>query len=63
GVVAVSAELTKRGEITQVGGAPYLHTLPEAVPVAINGPYYAAIVADLAAKRRGPRRSRRSTAR
>ncbi|RCV53492.1 replicative DNA helicase [Marinitenerispora sediminis] len=52
GVVAVSAELTKRGEITQVGGAPYLHTLTEAVPVAINGPYYAAIVADLAAKRR-----------
>ena len=25
--VTVAAELTKRGEISRIGGAPYLHTL------------------------------------
>ncbi|RCV55434.1 replicative DNA helicase [Marinitenerispora sediminis] len=50
--ISVNAELTKRGEITRVGGAPYLHTLTEAVPTAANAGYYAGIVADRAVLRR-----------
>ena len=42
--VTVSAELTKRGEIARVGGAPYLHTLISSVPTAANAGYYAKIV-------------------
>jgi len=42
--VTVSAELTKRGEIAKVGGAPYLHTLLSSVPTAANANYYARIV-------------------
>jgi replicative DNA helicase len=42
--VTVSAELTKRGEIGRVGGAPYLHTLISSVPTAANAGYYAKIV-------------------
>ena len=36
-----SAELTKRGELARVGGAPYLHTLIASVPTAANAGYYA----------------------
>ncbi|WP_050501580.1 MULTISPECIES: replicative DNA helicase [unclassified Streptomyces] len=43
-VVTVTAELVKRGEITRVGGAAYLHTCVQAVPTAANGPHYAEIV-------------------
>ncbi|GLU47024.1 replicative DNA helicase [Nocardiopsis ansamitocini] len=50
--VSVNAELTKRGEITRVGGAPYLHTLTDAVPTAANAGYYARIVSDRAVLRR-----------
>jgi len=32
--VTVSAELTKNGDLTRVGGAPYLHTLIASVPTA-----------------------------
>lgn len=42
--VTLSAELTKRGEIAKVGGAPYLHTLLSSVPTAANANYYARIV-------------------
>lgn len=35
-------------ELTRWGGAPYLHTLITAVPVAANGAYYAHIVRDFA---------------
>lgn len=42
--ITVSAELTKRGEIGRVGGAPYLHTLISSVPTAANANYYAKIV-------------------
>ncbi|MEU5043188.1 DnaB-like helicase C-terminal domain-containing protein [Streptomyces griseorubiginosus] len=42
--VTVAAELTKRGEITKVGGASYLHTCVHAVPTAANGAQYAEIV-------------------
>ncbi|KUP98182.1 replicative DNA helicase [Thermobifida cellulosilytica] len=50
--VSVNAELIKRGEISRVGGAPYLHTLTVTVPTAANAGYYARIVADRAVLRR-----------
>jgi len=50
--ITVSDELTRRGEITRIGGAPYLHTLLSAVPTAANAAYYAKIVADRAVQRR-----------
>jgi replicative DNA helicase len=50
--VTVSAELTKRGEIARVGGAPYLHTLMSSVPTAANAGYYARIVRERAILRR-----------
>ncbi|MEJ0014258.1 MAG: replicative DNA helicase [Actinomycetota bacterium] len=50
--VTVSAELTKRGDIARVGGAPYLHTLISSVPTAANAGYYARIVRDRAILRR-----------
>ncbi|MFB4316387.1 replicative DNA helicase [Actinomadura sp. 21ATH] len=42
--VTISGELTKRGEIGRIGGAPYLHTLISSVPTAANAGYYAKIV-------------------
>ncbi|MFJ6355153.1 replicative DNA helicase [Streptomyces sp. NPDC092046] len=42
--VTVAAELTRRGELTKVGGATYLHTCVQAVPTTANGPRYAEIV-------------------
>ncbi|MBC7291879.1 MAG: replicative DNA helicase [Actinotalea sp.] len=50
--VTVAAELTKRGEISRVGGAPYLHTLISMVPTAANAGYYARIVRERAVLRR-----------
>lgn len=50
--ITVSDELTKRGEITRVGGAPYLHTLLASVPVAANAGYYADIVREKGILRR-----------
>jgi replicative DNA helicase len=50
--VTVSAELTSGGQLSRVGGAPYLHTLISTVPTAANAGYYAAIVADRATLRR-----------
>src|SRR5262245_4721456 len=50
--VTVSAELTKRGEIARIGGAPYLHTLISSVPTAANAGYYAKIVQERAILRR-----------
>ncbi|MFD7575591.1 replicative DNA helicase [Streptomyces sp. NPDC059810] len=50
--ITVGAELTKRGEITRIGGASYLHTLVQAVPTAANASYYAEIVAGTAKLRR-----------
>ncbi|MGW9440611.1 replicative DNA helicase [Streptomyces sp. NPDC055607] len=44
--ITLAQELTKRGEITKVGGASYLHTLVQAVPTAANASYYAEIVRD-----------------
>ncbi|SEC03625.1 primary replicative DNA helicase [Nocardioides exalbidus] len=50
--VTVAAELTKRGELQRIGGAPYLHTLSANVPIAANAGYYAEIVRDKAILRR-----------
>jgi replicative DNA helicase len=50
--ITVANELTKRGEIARVGGAPYLHTLMACVPTAANAGYYARIVRERAILRR-----------
>jgi len=50
--VTVAAELTTRGELTRIGGAPYLHTLISSVPTAANASYYARIVQERAVLRR-----------
>lgn len=50
--ITVADELTKRGEATRVGGAPYLHTLLASVPIAANAGYYAEIVREKAILRR-----------
>jgi replicative DNA helicase len=50
--VTTSAELQRRGELTRVGGAPYLHTLSASVPIAANAGYYAEIVREKAILRR-----------
>jgi replicative DNA helicase len=50
--VSVAAELTRRGEITRIQGAPYLHDLIAAVPAAANAGYYARIVREKAILRR-----------
>jgi replicative DNA helicase len=50
--VTVSAELTRRGELSRVGGAAYLHTLISSVPTAANAGYYAKIVRERAILRR-----------
>jgi len=50
--ITVAAELTKRGEMARIGGAPYIHTLVASVPVAANAGYYAHIVREKAILRR-----------
>ncbi len=50
--ITVAATLTKRGDITKVGGMPYLHELVRSVPVAANAKYYAEIVYERAVQRR-----------
>ncbi|MCI2424377.1 replicative DNA helicase [Saccharopolyspora sp. K220] len=39
--ITTSAELERRGVLPQCGGAPYLHTLIETVPTAMNAMFYA----------------------
>lgn len=50
--VTVSAELERRGTLTRVGGAPYLHTLIQTVPSVVSAGYYADIVAEKAKLRK-----------
>ena len=50
--ITVADELKKRGELTPVGGAAYLHTLIASVPTAANAQYYAEIVKEHAIMRR-----------
>ncbi|MFK4083222.1 replicative DNA helicase [Kribbella sp. NPDC020789] len=50
--ITVAAELTKRGDMARIGGAPYVHTLVASVPLAANAGYYAHIVREKAILRR-----------
>ena len=50
--VTVAGLLGKRGELSRVGGAPYLHTLIASVPTAANAGHHARIVAGHAVCRR-----------
>jgi replicative DNA helicase len=50
--ITVANELTRRGELVRIGGAPYLHTLIASVPTAANAGYYARIVRERAILRR-----------
>lgn len=43
-VIAVTDELTRRGEINHIGGAPYLHRLYGEAPTHTNAGFYAEIV-------------------
>jgi len=51
-VVAVADELTKRGELSRVGGHGYLHTIISSVPTAANAGFYAGIVRERAVLRK-----------
>jgi replicative DNA helicase len=50
--VTVLGELGDRGELADVGGGPFLHTLVEAVPTVANAGHYARLVAEDARRRR-----------
>ena len=50
--IAVADELRRRGELSRVGGGPYLHTCLQAVPSSAQAGYYAAIVRELADRRK-----------
>ena len=49
--ITVTAHLAEMGFLSKVGGAPYLHTLMEAVPAVGNVAHYARIVAEAARRR------------
>jgi replicative DNA helicase len=50
--VTVLGELDDSGELADVGGGPFLHTLVQAVPTVANAGHYAGLVADTARRRR-----------
>ncbi|MEV7661818.1 DnaB-like helicase N-terminal domain-containing protein [Paenarthrobacter sp. NPDC089316] len=50
--VTVGDALTTSGEIAQIGGQAYLHTITQAVPTPATATYYADIVARSATRRR-----------
>ena len=50
--VTVAAELEGRSKARIIGGAPYLLTLQQSCPTAVNGASYARIVAEKATRRR-----------
>src|SRR3954468_21935626 len=50
--LTVSAELERQGEIEQVGGTAYIHSLPSSVPSAGHAAQYGEIVRDRAKLRR-----------
>jgi len=50
--LTLSEELKTRGQLTAVGGPPYLMGLDQVVPVATNAAQYAQIVRDQATRRR-----------
>jgi replicative DNA helicase len=50
--VTVLGELDHAGELAEVGGGPFLHTLVQAVPTVANAGHYARLVAETARRRR-----------
>jgi replicative DNA helicase len=50
--VTVLGELDDSGELADIGGAPFLHTLVQAVPTVANAGRYARLVAETARRRR-----------
>lgn len=50
--ISVCDELTKRGDLTRIGGPAYVHTLVDSAPTAANAGYYAEIVHERAVLRR-----------
>ena len=50
--VTVLGELDHAGELADVGGGPFLHTLVAAVPTVANAAHYAQLVAEAARRRR-----------
>src|SRR6266516_3563812 len=50
--VTVSEELRRGGQLADIGGAPFLHTLLAGVPTAANAAYYARIVKQAGTLRR-----------
>jgi replicative DNA helicase len=50
--VTVLGELDHTGELAEVGGGPFLHTLVQAVPTVANAAHYAHLVAEAARRRR-----------
>jgi replicative DNA helicase len=50
--VTVLGELDDSGELADIGGGPFLHTLVQAVPTVANAAHYAQLVADTARRRR-----------
>jgi hypothetical protein len=50
--VTVLGELERAGELAEVGGGPFLHTLVQAVPTVANAAHYARLVAETARRRR-----------
>ncbi|UCF91762.1 MAG: replicative DNA helicase [Desulfobacterales bacterium] len=51
-LVTLANNLKENGQLEEIGGAAYLARLVDAVPLAVNAPYYAQIVHDKAALRR-----------
>jgi len=50
--ITVLGELEQAGELADVGGGPFLHTLVAAVPTVANAGHYARLVAETARRRR-----------
>jgi len=50
--VTVLGELDHTGELPEVGGGPFLHTLIQAVPTVANARHYARLAAEAARRRR-----------
>jgi hypothetical protein len=50
--ITVLGELHDSGDLADVGGGPFLHTLVQAVPTVANAAHYAGLVAETARRRR-----------
>jgi replicative DNA helicase len=51
-LVTVKDEATRRGELEELGGPAYISSLTDGVPHSANATYYAAIVREMATRRR-----------